>query len=135
MKTIEELVTYKSKCIDQRDIYRLFNYLPNDTKVLETFLNNNNIYDKDLNEILEVHNAFLTEYTINNVLNEAIDDCEFGIEKAIDKRGISSALMFNVIEMWMWVLDIDYTNDDSYSDYGLTFFNNCLKKLKNLKNE
>ena len=28
MKTINELVTYKTKCIDRRDLYRLMDFVP-----------------------------------------------------------------------------------------------------------
>jgi len=64
------------------------------------------------------------DWTIDNILNQLKDDLEFAFEKALNKRGISSSEMFEVIKMWMWVLEDELQNfkDDEYAMYGLPLY-------------
>lgn len=65
------------------------------------------------------------EYTEENVLKQLESDLEFGFEKALNKRGISSGAMHEVVKMWCYVLDredLEKQADDLYAQYGLPFF-------------
>ena len=49
-------------------------------------------------------------------------DVAFGFEKALDKRGISSGLMYSVVKMWLRVLEDELAKSDAYAQYGLPLF-------------
>lgn len=56
-------------------------------------------------------------------------DLAFAIEKAEDQRGISANLMFEVIVMWMWILeDPDLANERGYCNYGLAYLRRVEQK-------
>jgi len=64
------------------------------------------------------------EWTRENILEQLEEDVAFGFEKALDRRGISAGLMFNVVLKWNRVLEEgleDYDEDD-YAMYGLPLF-------------
>ena len=54
-------------------------------------------------------------------------DAEFGKEKAESERGISSALMTEVCEAWLYVLEDDTIVSADYG-YNLFFFQEILDK-------
>lgn len=56
------------------------------------------------------------EWTEENILNQLKADVEFGYEKAIDERGISSELMAMVVNSWCKVLEngLNLDGDDGY---------------------
>lgn len=58
------------------------------------------------------------EWTREEVLEQVRCDVSFGFEKALGKRGISARLMNEVVQMWLWVLEIDFL-PVSYAQYGL----------------
>ena len=62
-------------------------------------------------------------YTRENILEALQSDVAFGFEKALDKRGLSSGMMFEVVKMWNWILNEDDElanwGDDNYAMYGL----------------
>ena len=62
--------------------------------------------------------------TKENILIQLKQDLEFAFEKAIDKRGISSSFMFEVIEMWNWILEegLEDWSEDQYAMYGLPLY-------------
>lgn len=64
------------------------------------------------------------EWTRENILEQLKDDVEFGFEKALDKRGISSGLMFDVVRKWNKVLEegLEDWDEDHYAMYGLPLF-------------
>lgn len=62
------------------------------------------------------------ELTKENILKSLESDLTFGFEKALNCRGISSSLMYEVIKMWLWVLDDPLQNFDNYPMYGLPLF-------------
>jgi hypothetical protein len=62
------------------------------------------------------------ELTEENVLKHLKSDLAFAFEKALNMRGISSSLMFEVIKTWMWVLDDPLMNFNKYSMYGLPLY-------------
>lgn len=63
-------------------------------------------------------------FTRENVLAQLEKDVEFGFEKALDKRGISSSLMFEVVRSWNKILEegLENWSEDEYAMYGLPLF-------------
>lgn len=118
MKTLEQIQReYKSQTIDGRDLTRLANFLPFD--MLESF-------GFSLKEGVskEDYNKNVRPFTRDNVLLQLQSDVEFGFEKALNKRGISSSLMFEVVRMWNWILEegLEDWSEDNYAMYGLPLF-------------
>jgi hypothetical protein len=64
------------------------------------------------------------EWTRENILEQLKDDVEFGFEKALDQRGISSGLMFDVVRKWNKVLEegLEDWGEEHYAMYGLPLF-------------
>ena len=113
MKTLEQIQKlYKSETLDGRDLHRLAQFIPQEQL-------------KDFGLTLQegaAHEAI--PYTRENILAQLEKDVAFGFEKALDQRGISSGLMFNVIKMWNWILEegLEDWPDDNYAQYGLPLF-------------
>jgi len=130
MKTREQILEIiangrESNCIDGRDYYRLVRFFPvSNWKVLGCEKTDQTKPDPEPIEL-----------TKENVLKQLAKDVAFGFEKALDKRGISSSLMYEVVRMWLWVLDDEQLyNDNEYGMYGLALFKKVAVKY-NLKNE
>lgn len=109
MKTLDQILKYKSSAIDERDIARLISFIP------ENRLDECGIELKD--EFKGKHVAELL--TRENVLKHLETDLAFAFEKALDQRGISAGCMYSVICMWNWVLEEGLENFDAYAQYGL----------------
>ena len=64
------------------------------------------------------------EWTRENILAQLKEDVEFGFQKALDRRGISSSLMFDVVRKWDKVLEegLEDWDEDEYAMYGLPLF-------------
>jgi len=64
------------------------------------------------------------EWTRENILEQLKSDVEFGFEKALNQRGISSGLMFDVVRKWNKVLEegLEDWDKDHYAMYGLPLF-------------
>lgn len=64
------------------------------------------------------------EWTRENILEQLREDVEFGFEKALNKRGISSSLMFGVVLKWNKVLEegLENWDENNYAQYGLPLF-------------
>lgn len=64
------------------------------------------------------------EWTRENILEQLESDVEFGFEKALNRRGISSGLMFDVVRKWNKVLEegLEDWDKDHYAMYGLPLF-------------
>lgn len=107
LKQVKEL--YKSETIDGRDLNRLAQFIP------EEELKDFGITLKDEFKGQHKHKPFTRE----NILEQLKDDVEFGFEKALNKRGISSSLMHDVVCMWNWILEEGLENFDDYAQYGL----------------
>lgn len=75
------------------------------------------------------------EWKEENIIDQLVKDAEFGKMKAEDERGISSALMMEVCQSWLIVLEDSSINLDNYFGYGLEFFKKILKKYRGLKKE
>lgn len=113
MKTLDQIAAeYKSETLDGRDLYRLAQFIP------ESRLGEFGIELKP--EFVGKHEH--KEFTKENVLIQLKDDVEFGFEKALNQRGISSSLMAEVVQMWNWILEDGLENFDEYAQYGLPLF-------------
>lgn len=118
MKTLDKIMTeYKSETLDGRDLNRLARFIP--AERLKEF-------GIELKEDVkpEDWNKDVLPLTKENVLIQLENDVEFGFEKALNKRGISSGMMFNVVKMWNWILEdgLEDWSDDNYAMYGLPLF-------------
>lgn len=112
MKSLEQIKAYKSQTLDNRDIIRLVNFMP------EEYLNDMGIELKDEYKGKHVPK----ELTRENILEQLKEDVLFGYEKAINQRGISSYLMYEVVRMWNWILEEGLEDLTSNSDYEIDYF-------------
>jgi len=113
MKTLQQVKEmYKSKTIDGRDLSRLMQFIP------EVELKDFGLELKE--EYVGTHKNI--EFTKENVLIELKQDVEFGFEKALNRRGISSSLMAEVVQMWNWILEEGLEDFNEYPMYGLPIF-------------
>lgn len=113
MKILEQIKKeYKSETIDGRDMHRLMDFIP------ESELHEFGIELKD--EYVGKHEH--KELTRENVIDQLRKDVAFGFSKALDKRGISSYLMYQVVQMWNWILEDGLEDFDEYAQYGLPLF-------------
>lgn len=116
MLTKEEILytikrrNFKSKCIDSRDFGRLSMFFEKeDLKIL-------GFEQKEGAEHIAI------PFTEENILKQLSGDVAFGFEKALNKRGISSSLMYYVVKMWLWVLEDKLRKNRDYAQYGLPLF-------------
>jgi len=101
----------KSECLDGRDYSRLCDYFPvEDWEKLGFSLKEGEKPPKA---------KPLTKQTI---LKQLKGDLEFAFEKALDQRGISSSFMYEVIKMWMWILEDPLQDWEEYTMYGLPLY-------------
>lgn len=114
MKTLEQIKERGSNCMDGRDFGRLIQFIPEDQ-----------IADFGM----ELREEFVgkhehKEFTREAVLAQLEQDVAFGFEKALDQRGLSVAMMFEVVRMWNWVLEegLEDFDDSDYAQYGLPLF-------------
>lgn len=113
MKTLQQVKElYKSETLDGRDLDRLVRFIP------ESELKDLGIELKE--EYVGTHEHI--EFTKENVLTQLEKDVEFGFEKALDRRGISSGLMAEVVQMWNWILEEGLEDFEEYPMYGLPIF-------------
>lgn len=68
------------------------------------------------------------EWTEENILTQLNADVAFGIEKALDHRGISSELMAMVCLAWLDVLEDEDIDRETYGYYGSELFKAIDKK-------
>lgn len=113
MKTIEQiLLEHEFNCLDGRDLNRL-----------AVFLTVEQITDlgMEFRDGKEAEHQPI-EFTRENILLQLKRDVEFGFEKALNKRGISSSLMYEVVSMWNWILEEGLEGFEDYENYGLPLF-------------
>lgn len=118
MKTLEQLKGLTSNCIDGRDFGRLSNFIP------YNMLNEFGIEPKEEYDNEEKWNEHIVEFTRENILKQLEKDVAFGFEKALNRRGISSSLMFECVRLWNYILEegLENWSEDNYAMYGLPLF-------------
>ena len=115
MKTLQQIKdSYKSETFDGRDLNRLFQFIPSE---MFPFCGM-----KLKPEATKEQRGEATEFTKENVLIQLQQDVEFGFEKALNKRGLSSSMMAEVVKMWNWILEEGLEDFDEYPMYGLPIF-------------
>ena len=102
-----------SQCFDGRDLTRLAGFFTVEEWAL---------LGLQIKEGADVSKHVPLEWTRDNIIKQLTLDLEFAFEKALNKRGLSSGLMYEVILMWMWVLDDELQNFEEYAQYGLPLF-------------
>lgn len=113
MKTLQQIKKlYKSKTLDGRDLHRLMQFVPEDELI------DFGIELKD--EYKETHAAI--PFTKENILLQLKKDVDFGFKKALNKRGISAGMMYEVVSMWNWILEEGLEDFTDYAQYGLPLF-------------
>lgn len=63
-----------------------------------------------------------TPYTEETVKAALARDVAFGFTKALNQRGISASMMYEVVKMWLVVLEDDLKDFGDYAQYGLPLF-------------
>lgn len=117
MKSLEQIAKeYKSHTLDGRDRHCLSKFIPFD--MLSEF----GLSPKEEFNSAEKWNESVKPFTRENILEQLKDDVAFGFEKALNKRGISASLMYDVVRMWNWVLEEGLEDFDVYAQYGLPLF-------------
>ena len=119
MKTLEQIAQeYKDNTLDGRQTNRLSQFIP--FNQLKDF----GITPKEEYNSEEKWNESIIPFTKENVLKQLKEDVEFGFEKALNQRCISSSLMFEVVRFWNWVLEegLEDWDEDNYAMYGLPLF-------------
>lgn len=113
MKSLEYVInTYVSTCIDGRDVVRLGAFVPEeDLKRLALTANS---------ESNDPHTPL--NWTRDNILEQLRRDVEFGFQKALDQRGISSDAMHSCVMMWNDILEEGLEGVGEYAQYGLPLF-------------
>ena len=113
MKTLKYVKeNYKSSALDGRDMNRFMQFIPeNELKDFGFELN-----DKNKGKHKKI------PFTRKNILKQLKKDVAFGFEKALNQRGISSELMYEVVSMWNWILEEGLEEFDEYAMYGLPLF-------------
>ena len=118
MKTLEQLAKdYKDNTLDGRQSYRLAQFLTFD-KLAEFGLGpEDGVTEEEYNKSVKL-------FTRENVLVQLKEDVDFGFEKALDQRGLSSGMMFECVKFWNNVLEegLEDWDDDNYAMYGLPLF-------------
>jgi len=115
MKTLDEVLKgFECNTIDGRDVNRLVEFVPEDR------LSEIGVELKDKYKGKHV----AKKWTEENILAQLKKDVEFGFEKALDQRGISSSLMYNVVRMWNDILENGVNEEvgEKYAMYGLPLF-------------
>lgn len=62
------------------------------------------------------------EFTKKNIIRQLEEDVAFGFEKALDQKGISSGMMYDVVKGWLTILEDPLKDFDNYPKYGLPLF-------------
>lgn len=113
MKTLQYVKeNYEFNTIDGRDLNRLAQFIP-ESELKDFGLKLKEEYIGKYKHV---------EFTRENILIQLEKDVAFGFEKALNKRGISSSLMADVVKMWNWILEEGLEDYGKYPMYGLPIF-------------
>lgn len=99
-----------SQCLDGRDMSRLADFFP---------VSDGGALGLKLAEGAEYIAEPMTEAA---VLARLRHDLDFAFEKALNRRGLSAGMMYEVVKMWLWVLEDDLQHMEDYAQYGLPLF-------------
>lgn len=114
MKTLEQLLgCYEDSTFDGRFSGRFAQFVPDDKLAA---------FGLCLAEGVEPGTREVKEFTRENVLEQLKEDVAFGFEKALNKRGISAGLMYEVVGQWNKILEEGLEDFSSYAMYGLPLF-------------
>lgn len=109
----EVLEKFRNNAIDGRDALRLSNYFePEHWPKLGI----------EAKPGADLSTFKVKPWTEESIKEDMRGDVEFGFEKALNKRGISSSLMYGVVQMWLWVLGDELHKSVDYAQYGLPLF-------------
>jgi len=111
MKKLDEVLeNFKPNTIDNRDAHRLADFTPEDKLPL--------LGVKLLEKNIGTHVPIA--WNEENILAQLKKDVAFGFEKALDQRGLSAGMMYQVVGMWNEILENNLNkSDEDYSMYGL----------------
>lgn len=114
MKTLDEVLGQGPKCLDGRDIVRLMQFVPHTDWPK---------YGCEVREGTTPGDPL--PWTRENILAQLEGDVAFGFEKALNRRGLSAGMMYEVVQMWNNILEegletFDFENN--YAMYGLPLF-------------
>ena len=121
MRTKEEVIEVYDKletCIDSRFIRRFCDFLTVDE------------LEQCGTSVKEEYRSTWTvqkEWIERNIIEQLLEDANFGLEKAKNERGISSALMTEVCQAWLYVLEDDEIKPSDYG-YNVSFFKQIIDK-------
>lgn len=118
MKTLEQIAeVYEDNTLDGRQSYRLAQFLTFNQLPKFGLKPREGITEEEFNKTVK-------PFTRENVLAQLQEDVAFGFEKALNRRGISSGLMFECVRFWNWVLEegLEDWDEDNYAMYGLPLF-------------
>lgn len=119
MKTLDYIAeNYHSKTLGGRDYDRLMRFIP------ESRLKDFGIELKK--EYTGTHEHI--PFTRDNVLKQLERDVIFGFEKCMNRRGISSAMMYEVVKMWNWILEEGLEDFEDEGLYGRDTFEATAEK-------
>lgn len=107
MKTLEQIVKYESQAIDGRDTSRLIEFIPEDMLAAMGVVLKPEYVGKHIPKPL----------TREAIIEQMGKDVDFGIEKYMDQRGLSTSAMTDAVRMWLWVLE-DEGAPDPHAFYG-----------------
>lgn len=102
-----------SQCLDGRDYSRLCNFFSSENWEILGF---------KLIDNADTSTFCPCPWTPDAIIEQLKQDVAFGFEKALDQRGLSAGFMYNVVKMWMWILEDELQDHDSYAMYGLPLF-------------
>ena len=118
MKTLEQLIKdYKDSTLDGRQSYRFAQFLTFDKLTKFGLEPEDGVTEEEWNKNVK-------PFTRENVLAQLEEDVAFGFEKALNKRGISSWMMFECVKFWNNILEegLENWSDSNYAMYGLPLF-------------
>jgi len=74
--------------------------------------------------IEEWDDSKVKDWTEENIIEQLRKDVEFGFEKALNQRGISASIMFDIVLTWNQILEnyLKDWNPEDYPMYGLPLF-------------
>lgn len=107
----------RSECLDGRDYARLLDFFP-----VEQW----GVFGFGVKE--GISGGTPRPWTEEEILKQLARDVAFGLEKAYGERGISASLMYEVVKMWMWVMEDPLKDDEDYGSYGLPYFREVAQK-------